>query len=154
MTTTVVKVLLAPRERQVVEGLAEGHTLAMVAGRLGIQKGTAYGYLKVAKRKLHGVREAAAAVAVGYATTAIPQPQLLNPETLQLPPEQSDLVPLVARELTIPEMAVELKRPLTVIRRDSRNLLVSLRARNRPHAMKRAWQFQILTAEQVTAWLR
>ncbi|MEV1081951.1 hypothetical protein AB0I98_27490 [Streptomyces sp. NPDC050211] len=81
-TTTVARIVLAPRERQILEGLADGNTLAAVALDLKIREGTGAGYLKLAKRKLHGVSENAAALAVGYATDAIARPDLLDPEGL------------------------------------------------------------------------
>jgi len=154
MTTIVAKVILAPREQQVLEGLADGSMLAAVALRLQIREGTASGYLKLAKRKLHGVRETAAALAVAYATKAIDRPQLLDPESLYLAREQRDLVPLIAREMTSAQMATALKRDVDIIRRVGRDLLMNLRARNRAHAITRAWQYQILTAGQVIEWLR
>ncbi|MFE5847565.1 hypothetical protein ACFQ7N_38700 [Streptomyces niveus] len=169
MTTTIVRVTLAPRERQVVEGLADGSTLDAVAQNLKIRKGTAAGYLKFAKRKLYGVSENAAALAVAYAAQAITRPELLEAEALDLPREQRALVPLIARGMTAAQMATELKkssrrRPVgpvstgmpsvDIVRRNSRALMVSLEARNPAHVITRAWQYQILTADQVTAWLR
>ncbi|AIA06715.1 LuxR C-terminal-related transcriptional regulator [Streptomyces noursei] len=152
-TTTVARVTLAPRERQVLEGLADGNMLAAVALRLSIREGTASGYLKGAKRKLYGVSENAAALAVGYTTEAISRPSLLDPETLFLPENQRDIVPLLARGMTAAHMAAELKRPVDIIRRGIRDLLTNLRAKNRVHAVKRLWELQLLTAEQVTEWL-
>jgi DNA-binding CsgD family transcriptional regulator len=114
-TTTVAKVILAPRERQVLEGLADGSTLAAVALNLKVREGTAADYLKLAKRKLYGVSENAAALAVGYATEAIDRPTLLEPDALVLPREQRDLVPLIARGMTAAQMATELKRPVAII---------------------------------------
>ncbi|EST31697.1 hypothetical protein [Streptomyces niveus] len=170
-TKTMVRVILAPRKRQVVEGLADGSTLATVARNLMIRQGTASGYLSVAKRKLHGVSENNAALAVAYASQSITRPELLDPETLNLPREQRDLVPLVARGMTVAQMVTELKpsprtRPVrpeaagtggpavAIIRRNVGELTASLQARNRAHLITRAWQYQILTADQVTAWLR
>lgn len=43
MTTTVATPALAPRERQVLEGLADGSTLTAVALDLKIREGTATG---------------------------------------------------------------------------------------------------------------
>ncbi|MEV7383863.1 LuxR C-terminal-related transcriptional regulator [Streptomyces lydicus] len=154
MTTTVAKVILAPRERQVLEGLADGSMLAEVALSLTIREGTAAGYLKLAKRKLYGVSDTAAALAVAYATKAIDRPKLLDPESLYLPREQRDLVPLIAQEMTAAQMATALTREVDIIRRDGRDLLMNLHARSRAHAITRAWQYQILTAGQVIEWLR
>ncbi|GHF33437.1 hypothetical protein GCM10010218_13170 [Streptomyces mashuensis] len=153
-TTTVLKVVLARRERQILQGLATGNALSQVALGLKIREGTAAGYLKLAKSKLHGVSETASAVAVGYALEAIDRPPLRDPKTLFLPREQQDLVPLIARGMAPAQMATELDRPVAVVRADGRNLLTSLQARNRSHLITRAWQFQRLTADEVIAWLR
>ncbi|MEU1273504.1 hypothetical protein [Streptomyces sp. NPDC005799] len=155
-TTAVARIVLAPRERQVLEGLADGSTLAVVALDLKIREGTAAGYLKLAKRKLHGVGENAAALAVGYATEAITRPDLLDPAGLFLPREQRDLVPLIARGLTAAQILTELKprRTIDIIRRDGRDLMTNLGAKNRAHVITRAWEYEVLTADQVIAWLR
>lgn len=73
-TTTIAKVVLTPRERQVIEGLAAGDALAAVARDLKIREGTAAGYLKLAKNKLHGVSETAPerACSSSRTPTAIP----------------------------------------------------------------------------------
>ncbi|MEV0982131.1 LuxR C-terminal-related transcriptional regulator [Streptomyces sp. NPDC049915] len=154
MTTTITKVVLAPRERQILEGLANGSTLADVAQRLVIREGTAAGYLKVAKRKLHGMGETPAAVAVAYATRAIEEPEPRDPGGLDLPAEQRDLVPLIAQGMSGIQMAAELKRPVEIVRRDARALMAALGARNPTHVVTRAWQYRLLTADQVGAWLR
>ena len=153
-TTTVARIILAPRERQVLEGLADGSTLVAVALSLKIRESTATGYLKLARRKLYGVSENAAALAVGYATQAITRPEMLDPEALDVPREQREIVPLIARGMAAAQMATELKRPVDIVRRDGRDLLQNLKAQNRAHAITRAWQYQILTEDQVIAWLR
>ncbi|MET7319548.1 hypothetical protein [Streptomyces sp. NPDC005549] len=154
MTTAIARIILAPRERQIIEGLCDGSTLAAVAQELTIREGTAAGYLKLAKRKLHGVSDNAAAIAVGYATEAIARPKLLDPEELVLPLEQRQLVPFVARGMHSAQMATELRRPVAIVRRDGRDLMSNFRAKNPAHVVTRAWQYQILTAEQVISWLR
>ncbi|MGW0844191.1 hypothetical protein ACWD26_29450 [Streptomyces sp. NPDC002787] len=153
MTTTLAKMRLAPREKQVVEGLADGSTLAEVALKLTIRDGTAAGYLKLAKRKLHGVSENSAALAVAYATGAIDEPESRDPEGLNLPEEQRDLLPLIAQGMSAFQMASELKRPVEVVRRDARELMANLQARNPAHTITRAWQYRLLTADQVLAWI-
>lgn len=152
-TTTAARIILAPREQQVLEGLADGSTLAAVALNLQIRESTAAGYLKLTKRKLHGVSKNAAALAVGYTTQAITRPELLDPAPLYLPPEQRQLVPLVARGIRGAQMAAVLKRPASVVRRDGRGLRANLQARNAAHVITRAWQYQVLTAQQVSSWL-
>ncbi|MFE7276890.1 LuxR C-terminal-related transcriptional regulator [Streptomyces sp. NPDC057623] len=154
MTLTIPKIRLAPRERQVVEGMADGHALTKVAADLKIKPGTASGYLKLAKSKLHGMSEIEATIAVGYATDAITHPDLLDPDKLTLPTEQRELVPLIGQGKSSAQMAAELKRGFGFIGSDEQDLLANLGAKNRAHAIKRAWQYQILTAQQVIAWLR
>ncbi|MBT2405588.1 MULTISPECIES: LuxR C-terminal-related transcriptional regulator [unclassified Streptomyces] len=153
-TRSVAQVVLTSRERQVLQGLAAGDPIAKVAQDLTIREGTATGYLKLAKNKLHGVSETPAAVAVGYAIEAIARPCLLDPEALYLPSEQRALVPLIARGMGPAQMAAELHRPVADVRADGRELLTNLQARNRTHLITRAWEFEILTTDQVTAWLR
>ncbi|GAU71128.1 hypothetical protein SSP35_28_00030 [Streptomyces sp. NBRC 110611] len=153
MTTSVEKVILAPRERQVIKGLANGSTLAAVALNLKITKNTAASYLKNAKYKLRGVTENSAALAVAYATEAIDRPDLLAHEGLLLPCEQRELVPLIARGMRATQMAIKLKRSVDLTRRDARQLMANLQARNPAHLVTRSWQYQIITAEQVLAWL-
>lgn len=154
MTATVMKINLARRERQVLEGLADGRTLARVASDLTVKTGTATGYLRHARTKLYGASETEAALAIAYATEAITLPEPLDPEGLDLSAEQRDLVPLIARGMSVTEMGTELKRPLDQIRSDSQQLLRNLDAKNRVHAVTRLWQYRMLTADQVIAWLR
>ncbi|MGD6751957.1 hypothetical protein [Streptomyces sp. BH105] len=151
---TVARIDLAPRERQVLEGLADGTPLSTVALNLKIRDSTARGYLKLAKRKLHGVTENSSALAVAYATEAITCPGLLDPEGLFLPREQRELVPLIGQGRSAGQMAVELKRPVAIVRRDGRDLMLNLRATNRAHVIRQAWAYQVLSANEVIAWLR
>ncbi|MEV6424733.1 LuxR C-terminal-related transcriptional regulator [Streptomyces sp. NPDC051662] len=153
-TASVARVVLAPRERQVLEGLADGSTIAVVALDLKIRESTARGYLKLAKTKLHGVSDTTAALTIGYATKALTHPLLLDPDTLCLPREKRDLVALTARGMTPAQMATKLDRPVTDVRADGRELLTLLGARNRTHLVTRAWQFQILSTDLVATWLR
>jgi DNA-binding CsgD family transcriptional regulator len=151
--TTPARIILALEERQVLEGLADGSTLAAVALNLNIRESRAEGSLKRAKRTLYGVSENAAALAFGYATKAITRPELLEPEELFLPQGQRSLVPFIGRGMTASQTATELKRPVDGVLRDGRDLLANLRAVNRAHLITRAWAYQILTADQVTGWL-
>lgn len=114
------------------------------------------GHASPRNRKLHGVSESPAAVAIAYATEAITRPEPRDPETLFLPREQRDLVPLIARGLTPGQMVNELspKPDVAVVRRDCRELRVNLRALSRVNLVSRAWEYKVLTAEQVTSWLR
>ncbi|MET8690536.1 helix-turn-helix transcriptional regulator [Streptomyces sp. NPDC004732] len=150
---TVSSYALAPRERQILAGLADGDTLVEVAARLQISYGTAQTYRRHAKAKLHGVSESTAALAVAYANEAIAAPEQLDPEAIVVPPEQRDLIALLARGFTPSQMATELRRPISVVRADGRSLLVTLRAKNNCQAIKRAWQYGLLTRDEVMAWL-
>lgn len=154
MTTAMMRVVLSPRERQVLECLATGDTLATVAQDLGINDSTARSYLRQAKAKLYGVSETVAAVAVGYATEAITRPPLRDPDALFMPREQRALVPYIARGMSAAQMAAELRRPVSDVRADGRELRRTLNARNQPHLITLAWQYRVLTAEQVIAWFR
>ncbi|MEU5834020.1 LuxR C-terminal-related transcriptional regulator [Streptomyces diacarni] len=153
MTITVARPQLAPRERQVLAGLAEGNTLGEVASRLRLREGTARGYLDLAKSKLFGARSTESAIATGYAVNAITQPMPLPPEQLLLTPEQRALVPFIAQGMSAAQMAAQLTRPLNAVRRDGRELLAAARAVNPPHLVTRTWQHQVLTAKQVRTWL-
>ncbi|GHG95371.1 LuxR C-terminal-related transcriptional regulator [Streptomyces rubradiris] len=155
MTTTAATMIsLSPRERQVLERLATGDTVAMVGQDLRLSEGTVVSYLRNAKDKLYGVSETEAAVAIGLALEVIARPPLEDPEQLFMPREQRDLVPYIARGMTAEQMAAQLRRPVTDVRADSRDLLSTLNARNRPHLITRSWQFRLLTAEQVIKWYR
>ncbi|MEV7090122.1 LuxR C-terminal-related transcriptional regulator [Streptomyces sp. NPDC093085] len=151
---TLTRVILTPRERQVLQGLSDGNPLAAVALGLNIRENTAAGYLKLAKSKLHGAHKTTEAIAIGYATRAIALPPPLCPETLRIPDQERDLIPLIARGLGSAEMATELDQPVPRVRADGRALLKNLNARNRNHLVTRAWQAQILTPDLVTTWLR
>jgi len=152
-TTTVATVVLARRERQVLEGVAAGDALDVIARRLVIEVGTARSYLKLARYKLYGVSDSVFAVALGYATEAITRPPLLDPKSLCLPREQNAVVPLIAQGMAAAQMATLLDRPVNTVRADCREVLKTLHARNRPHLVTRVWQYQCLTADQVIAWL-
>ncbi|MFD3514883.1 LuxR C-terminal-related transcriptional regulator [Streptomyces sp. NPDC058657] len=154
MTTTVARIELTSRERDVLQGLADGSTIAAVALNLKLRESTASGYLQLARRKLYGASETAEALAAAYASEAIERPEPLDPEGLFLPREQRDLVPLIGQGMAAAQMATTLKRPVEIVRRDGRDLLRNLRARNRAHVITRAWAYQVLTTEQVLAWLR
>ncbi|WP_024756086.1 hypothetical protein [Streptomyces exfoliatus] len=153
-TTTVARIELAPREKQVLEGLADGSTLVVVAERLRLRDGTARGYLQLAKRKLYGVSENSAALTVAYATGAVLPPQYRDREELYLPRDQMGLIPLIAQGNRATEIAIETKRPLEVVRRDARDLMSALGAKNPAHLVTRAWAYGLLTKELVQPWLQ
>ncbi|WP_254885903.1 helix-turn-helix transcriptional regulator [Streptomyces sp. NA02950] len=144
---------LSPREQQIFEYLADGSSLAEVGLRLGIRQNTVQSYLSLAKLKLGAKSENAAALAAAYALGGLPQPKPLDPSELSLPREQLALVPLLAQGMRVSQMASVLKRPVSIIRRDARGLMKNLRARNAAQTVKRTWQYQLLTADQVLEWL-
>ncbi|MFC7928759.1 LuxR C-terminal-related transcriptional regulator [Streptomyces cinereoruber] len=145
-------VALAPRERQVLEGLADGRTLPEVANSLRLRDGTATGYLKLAKRRL-GASENPAALAHAYANGSITRPEQRDPEDLFLPVEQRELIPLIAQGLRATQIAARTKRPVAVVRRDARELMAALGAKNPAHVVTQAWAYQLLTEEQVRSWM-
>ncbi|MFB7085736.1 LuxR C-terminal-related transcriptional regulator [Streptomyces sp. NPDC056296] len=154
MITTTIRVALGPRERQVLEGLAAGDTLMQVARDLGISYGTAQSYRKVAKEKLFGVSEAVAAVAAGYAANAISRPPLLSVDAPRVSASQRLLIPLIARGMTSAQMATEVRRPVDDVRADALDLRETVGARNTCHLITLLWQHQLVTADEVTRWLK
>ncbi|MFF8387761.1 LuxR C-terminal-related transcriptional regulator [Streptomyces kanasensis] len=150
--TTALKIPLAPRERQLLEALADGSTLAAAAEHIGLREMTAKGYLQHAKEKLGGMRRTAAAIATAYATKSITPPDLLDVEGLCISREQRVLVPLVVRGERTAEIAAAVRRPAALVSEDIRGLMAALGARNSAHLAKLAWQYRLLTREEVLAW--
>lgn len=142
---------LAARERESLEGVAQGLDVPAVAALLGIAAGTVTSYLKSAKAKL-GVRELPSALAVGYATATIPAPPLRD-EMLDLPVEQRELIPLLAQGMKPVQIARKLNRNPKDVRQFAADLLVSLGARNYAHVVPLAWEHRLLAAADVIAWL-
>ncbi|MFD3422435.1 hypothetical protein [Streptomyces decoyicus] len=152
MTATVPRVCLAAEEVQVVEGLADGITLPELPFRLAMPSATADRYLTSAKRKLH-VRENATAVATALAVEAIERPQPLDYVGPNLLDGQRALMPLFVQGMSAEEMADQLQRPLTVVRRDGRQLMRNVQAKNPSHLVKRLWRYRLVSTERVLAWL-
>ncbi|MGW6605421.1 LuxR C-terminal-related transcriptional regulator [Streptomyces sp. NPDC055036] len=145
---------LAPRERQVLERVANGVELFDVALDLSIGRGTAASYLQSARKKLHGVRSTRAAVAVGIVTRAITAPTLLDPGELSLPRPQLEIALLKAQGMSLSQIATTLDRPRTEVNADGIKLSAALDARNDNHLVTRMWALWVLDAEQVAKWLR
>ncbi|WP_307816966.1 LuxR C-terminal-related transcriptional regulator [Streptomyces sp. CRPSP2-6A1] len=145
---------LSLREQQVLQDIAAGDSLWAIAQRLEVEYNTVASYAKRARFKLRCVKDAGAAVAVGYATGAISPPLLLEAAALSVPREQRVLLPLIARGMQAAEMASALKWPVKIVRATERALFVALDASSRPHLVTRAWERRMLTAEQVISWLR
>ncbi|MGW4345246.1 LuxR C-terminal-related transcriptional regulator [Streptomyces sp. NPDC004690] len=152
---TTTTVALSPQVKQVLEGLAAGDSTADIARRLEIRHSTVGDFFKTARIKLHGAYDSVAAGAAGFATGAIGRPPLLAPDAVSVSREQRELVLLIARGLSAEQIAAELKppRPVADVRAGARELLSSLGVRNRCHLVTRAWQYQLLTDDRVTAWL-
>ncbi|MFB6525227.1 LuxR C-terminal-related transcriptional regulator [Streptomyces sp. NPDC056399] len=152
LSLPIRQISLAAREREALMGVAQGLDVPAVAASLGIAAGTVTSYLKSAKAKLHGVREIPFALAVAYATDSIPAPRLRD-EVLDLPVEQSELIPLLAQGMKPVQIARKLNRVAKDVRRFAAELLVSLGARTYAHVVTLAWEHRLLTAADVTAWL-
>ncbi|WP_019061474.1 response regulator transcription factor [Streptomyces prunicolor] len=144
--TTATKIHLTDREEQVVQCLAEGLRPRQIALQLTIREGTVHSYVALAKRKL-GASGTAAAVEAAYAARV-----LLPPESevgkVDLPVEQRELIPLIARSMTGVQMAAHVKRPLKDVRSDVLALLKALGAGTRAHVPTRARQLGLATQEK------
>lgn len=145
---------LAPRERAVLCGLAEGLSLADVARALEISESATSSYLRSARRRLYQVSETPPAIAIAYAFRAIAPPPRQDPAELSFPREQRYLVPLISQGLTASQVSRTLSLPLDNTQQEFREALESVSARNRVHFVARAWAYGLLTAEHVATWLR
>ncbi|MFF5719275.1 DUF6415 family natural product biosynthesis protein [Streptomyces buecherae] len=145
---------LAPRERAVLQGLADGLLISEVARSLGISDGTADGYLRSARRRLHEVRDTPPAVAIAYAHAALDPPPPQDRKRLFLPHDRRYLVPLLAQGMTAPQISRNLSLPLEDVRQEAREALRGVGARNRAHFVKQAWAYRLLTTQHVLDWLR
>lgn len=152
MNLSTIDRSLSPRERKVLERVAGGASLGQIVEELDIREGTVMGYLKAAKVKLHGVKMTPSAVAVGYATQSISRPQLTT-EALTLSRDLRLLVPLIAMGWSLAEIASWRRLKVYKVQSDCHRLHTILQARSRPHMVTRAWQYKILTEQQVTEWI-
>ncbi|MFJ9434891.1 DUF6415 family natural product biosynthesis protein [Streptomyces sp. NPDC101490] len=157
MSTTVTPlqpVILAPQERQVLEGLADGTGIDQVAFTLSITSGTASGYVKSARAKLGPwAPDVPSALAVSYAIEAITAPVLRRRDEIYVSGERQALIPLIAQGLPSPQIALALGRPIQEVRADCRGLRIDVDARNNAHLISRAFEFQLLTAADVAGWM-
>lgn len=145
---------LSSREQEVLRQLAYGNTLRQVAGILRIKEGAAQFRLRTAKAKLHGVRTTSTAIAVGYATRSLPRPPILGRLIRNFPDELRVLVPVIAQGKSAKQIASHFSMSIVEVRADCHRLLTSLQAKNRPHMITRAWQYQILTEQQIKDLIR
>ncbi|MEV0445980.1 LuxR C-terminal-related transcriptional regulator [Streptomyces spectabilis] len=138
MTVNTSTVSFTSRERQVVQGLAEGLTTRAIARRLNRQLGTVRHHITTAKKKV-GAKGQAALVDCSYDLGLI-RPPAREHNTVYVPPEQRTLIPLLARSLTNIEIATETKRSPAQVGRNARQLLKTLDAQSRAHLVTRARQ--------------
>ncbi|MEU0663935.1 response regulator transcription factor [Streptomyces lavendulocolor] len=138
MSATTQVRTLSSRERQVVQGLANGLIVPLIARQLGLSPQTVNSYCLAAKVKFN-VRKAAALVHAAYEAGEIPEPASA-PVAVPLPDGQRALLPLIAQGKSAPQMAAELARPVTDVRNDVRSMMSALGVEQQPHLITRARQ--------------
>ncbi|WP_164551857.1 LuxR C-terminal-related transcriptional regulator [Streptomyces sp. WAC 01529] len=144
MSADAVTVSFTRRGRQVVQGLAEGLTDREIAGRIRLTRATVRHHITVAS-KLVGVRGQAALVNRSYELGLI-RPPAREPVPVYVPPQQKELILLLAQSLTEAQIAAKTRRPPSKIRRNTRHLMTSLQANTRAHLVTRAHQYGLLKA--------
>ncbi|MFH8991464.1 LuxR C-terminal-related transcriptional regulator [Streptomyces sp. NPDC017940] len=138
MTVNASTVSFTSRERQVVQGLAEGLTDRVIARRLNRKPGTVRHHISTAKKKV-GAKGQAALVDCSYDLGLIRLPALEH-GTVHLPPEQRNLITLLTRSLTNGEIAAEIHRSPAQVGVYVRRLMWVLDAQSRAHVVTRARQ--------------
>ncbi|MEV0254767.1 LuxR C-terminal-related transcriptional regulator [Streptomyces sp. NPDC050732] len=143
MTITRTPPTLTAREIEVMRLLAEGAREGEIGSRLLIRACTVKSYTRLVRQKL-GTAGAAHSVDVCYELRLIALPAR-EPHEIELPPEQQQLIPLIARSLNGVQMAAETGRPLVDVRRDANALEEALEARSWAHLVTRARQYGLPT---------
>lgn len=138
---------LSTRERGVVAGIADGFPMPQVAQKLGISESTAKSYLNAVRDKL-GVRETPALIHNAYRAEVLSRP-CPNDERPVVTLEQWTILHCMAAGYTAKQMATELNRPLTDVRKDTRTLLKVLNAETPAHAVTRGWQHRMLGGQPI-----
>lgn len=149
MSADVATVSFTRRERQVVQGLADGLTDHEIASRLRLSLATVRRYMTTAKRKV-GVTERVALVDRSYGLGLIRSPAC-EPDTVYLTPQHRELLSLVVKGLSKTQIAVDMRRPPSHVRRATLQLMKALGARTRTHVVTRARQYGLLKTAPRTA---
>jgi DNA-binding CsgD family transcriptional regulator len=142
LLTTKQALALSDRQREVMAELASGKLMSEVATALTMTVNTVRSHLNEVRGKL-GARELPALVHCAYRTGALPRPAP-DPHRPDISLDQWAVLHHIAAGRTARQMTTELRRPLTVVRKDARDLLDLLQARNPGHAISRAWQLGML----------
>ncbi|MFI9040883.1 LuxR C-terminal-related transcriptional regulator [Streptomyces sp. NPDC053726] len=144
--TTASTACLTPRQHDVVRLLADGLLPAQIADTLNLRTTTVREYKDVAAHRL-GVHGTPALVQAAYESGALGQPEPApdaDDGPICLPDTQREVLALLAKGMTVGEMADHLHWPEHVVRKDARSLIAALGAKNPAHAITRAWQLGFL----------
>nr|BAE95486.1 putative regulatory protein [Streptomyces kanamyceticus] len=132
------------REREVVQGLAEGRYVYEIAHLLRLKENTVKHYITVASRTL-GVRGRTVVVDRAYELGLIRQPDR-EQGTLDLMPRHLEVLPLLAQSLTRVQIGLLTGRSKEQVTRDINGLMAELGARTRPHVVTLARMYGLPTA--------
>ncbi|MER5301333.1 LuxR C-terminal-related transcriptional regulator [Streptomyces lasiicapitis] len=144
MTVNTATVSFTSREKDVVQGLAEGLTDHAIARRLNRKPSTVRHYIATAMKKVGANRQAAL---VNYAyDLGLIRPPVREDSTAYVSPQQRELIPLIVRGLTLDQIAAETHTTSARARRDVRRLMKALDAETRAHVVTRARQYGLLKA--------
>lgn len=140
-------------ESLLLQHVADGALLAELPGLLNIpvRKASAL-YGKLCDR-LRAPRKPAVLLAICYATGAA-QPAMLDPSDIAMPVTERELLPLMAVGMTLEGMAQHLGLSRGMVERRVQSLMENLQAKTWAQAVHLGWQYQIVTADVITAWLR
>lgn len=152
-TGAVRRVTLTRRQWQLLVQVADGRSVTEAAQDLGIAYSSAREHVRRARYRLYGAPDVETALAIGYALGALPAPVPSPGGPLAFSREQRVVAALVARGMSPSQIAVALNWPVKDMRERVDTLMKMLRARNRAHFVKRAWQHGLLTRQAVLSWL-
>jgi DNA-binding CsgD family transcriptional regulator len=135
---------LSLREQQLLQHLAAGVSLTAAAVGMGIAEETAKSYLHVAKGKLSR-RTTPALVHAAYLAGSLPLPDHID-DAPDIGWDRLALLQHIITGKSASQIAADTRRPVAIVRRDVRLLLVDLRAENTAHAVTRAWALGLLNS--------
>ncbi|WP_030777591.1 LuxR C-terminal-related transcriptional regulator [Streptomyces sp. NRRL S-920] len=144
MSADTVTTSFTRRERQVVQGLAEGLTDHEIARRLNRKTATIRRHITAASKKV-GAKGQVGLVNCSYALGLL-RPPASEGGAVYVPPQLRELIPLIVQGLSAMKIAEETNRAPSRIHRDTKRLMHILRARTRPHIVTRARQYGLLKA--------
>ncbi|MFD6435875.1 LuxR C-terminal-related transcriptional regulator [Streptomyces venezuelae] len=142
MTLNIPPAYLTFREKQVIQGLAEGLTDRVIAKSLNRKPSTVRHYIGTAQKKV-GATGRASLVNSVY-DLGLLRLNVHEHRSADVPQQERELIPLLARSLTIRQMADETRRTPSQVARSIGQLMEILDARTRAHLMTRARQHGLL----------